>query len=147
MTQLTFWNANYTDEHVTLAFADDGYVWHLTRDETKSVSQEWQMVGRTWRRDGTQVVRFDKLVPHLVVAATQLKRKGASVRGCGWYGNGITVASAITDRVTDPETLLGTQRKRSLNLGDTSKGERGASEFGARYETNVSAMRAAIMAR
>ena len=152
--QFTFWNANDTAEHITLQFDSGGTIWHLTRDETKSVSEDWNAIGAWDANDtfGAMTVFFDSNAPHLWVAATQLTRNGAKVMA--WDDVNATVRDAnvtsrATNKVTDPETLMGRERKRSLSLGDTAKGEHGARKFGGRCKllVDVSAMRRAIAAR
>lgn len=145
--QITFWNTNDTQEHLTLFFSADGTILHLTRDETRSVSKEWNEIG-TWSNSDHMRIIFDTHVPHLWTAATQMNLKGATVYGSSLWLNA-SVTSRETSDVTDPDTLMGRERKRSLSLGDTAKGERGARKFGGRCKllVDVSAMRRAIAAR
>lgn len=144
MNQFTFWDANDTGRHITLAFGSDGYVWHLTRDEIKSVAPTWSLVGRMWERSGQAQIRFDAYVPHLEIAGTQLARRGWSVRGVKVELE-TQVSSRRTDKVTDPETLMGQGRKRKLDRGDASKTEKGVRRFGGtRFKVDVHAMHKAI---
>lgn len=120
MKQFTFWNVNDTAEHVTIQFRPNGAVMHLSRDTVKSVSPMWHQVG-TWRTvNGNMTVRFTRDEPHLGLAATQLARKGASVSGSWLYGE-TQITSRETNRATDPDTLLGQGRRKSLNLGIRGK--------------------------
>lgn len=140
MNQFTFWNENDTKEHVTLQFIVDGSVWRLTRDRVKSVSEEWEVVG-DWQTspNGFKFVKFHKDFNYSWVAVTQLARNGWTTCGAGYVAFEAKVTSRATQRVTDPETLMGRKRRRSLDLGVRSAAA-GACD-------TVAQMRAAIVAR
>jgi len=156
--QFTFWNANDTSEHVTLRFVSDGTIEHLSRDETRSVRETWNVVGthktiepnskrylRLTDETRRRFVLFTSAVPHLWVAATHLSRS------CFIHGAQVRLTSTDSRRTedeTNPDTfLLRPGRRRSVNApGETYAGERGASRFrvNGRGGCDASAMRAAI---
>lgn len=146
MNQFTFWNTNEPSEHITLKFSPTGFILHLSRDKTRSTRPVWNVIGSHFDKFGTTRITFRKTVPHLWVAATRLADNGAKVSG-SFIRDCETITSQKTNRCTDPETLMGRERKRSLNLGQTSKGENGAAKYGKRFTVDVRAMREAILAR
>jgi hypothetical protein len=117
--QFTFWNANDTREHVTLQLCSDGTILHLSRDAKRSVRKEWRAIGTHRVENGLRLIRFTSKVPHLWVAGTQLAQT-CDVRG-SQLRYGATLLSRKTDDVTDPDTLLGRKRRRSLDLGIRAK--------------------------
>lgn len=152
MNQFTFWHefkrANGTvdrSKHVTLRF-DSGFIYHKTKDAKRSVNDDWRAIG-TYTGLHVPFFRFDVKVPHLWVACNVLSDKGARVHGeAAMYRLTGETYSKRTDTQTDPDTFLGQQRKRSLDLGHKAKGEGfGARTTGGKF--NVHDMRAAILAR
>ena len=146
MRQFTFWNANDTQEHVSLQYHDDGTIRHLSRDANKSVRPVWNAIGRHWSdANGTKCFAFFRIVPHLWVAATLLNHKGAMVHGAqvrplAW------VKAKRTANVTDPESGM---RRKSVDKGQDYVAEAGASQFRVtnRHSVDVDSMHDAIEAR
>jgi len=151
--QLTFfWNDNRerwdASDYVTLLFREDGTILRLTRDEPRSVKRTWEYAGTYGTQAGRKFIRFAYFSgcpknwnAQNTVAGTHLARNGWKVDGnvTLWDDSPASVGRKTGD-VTYPGTLLGRNRKRSLDLHDTGHGERGASHFGRRGYADVTLM-------
>ena len=121
----------------------DGTVLKLSRDAVKATRPRWVNVGM-W--DG-QCVSFITDTHDVAVAATHLFRNGWAVTGCTVHPFQFETTSRHTSRITHPESLMGDVKARSLDLGGTAKGEKGARTFGSRFSVDVDEMARRIAAR